>query len=160
MCPCVGSQREQGTETDCVIKYEIAQAQSGGNFQNLWPKTRQFNTRAGFLTPAHPSSGTGESPGSHTREKKGAVGLAVMSIDSKHISAVMSSSLHLSHLKLRLKSLRMETFQMDSALSLPFPLYTGGPGRDRGAKADPQGSSGAYQMPDPEAWNLGSYGSQ
>ena len=83
-----------------------------------------------------------------------------MSIDSRHISAVMSSSLHLSHLKLRLKSLRMETFQMDSALSLPFPLYTGGPGRDRGAKADPQGSSGAYQMPDPEAWNLGSYGSQ
>lgn len=49
---------------------------------------------------------------------------------------------------------------MDSALSLPFPLYIGGPGRDRGAKADPQGSSGAYQMPDPEAWNLGSYGSQ
>lgn len=57
-----------------------------------------------------------------------------MSIDSKHISAVMSSSLHLSHLKLRLKSLRMETFQMDSALSLPFPLYTGGPREEQGSQ--------------------------
>lgn len=48
------TRREQGTETDHVIMYKIAQAQNTDNFQNLLAKTRQFNTRAGFSTPAHP----------------------------------------------------------------------------------------------------------